>query len=106
MNIFLTLISLSFTSIIWSQSLTERYITPVEVPSHVERYNVDYKLVDESVIVSDSSILNQIDLDGFEYMRSETQNVTVHDSVTNLDIILFYKKKTKTTNNNLNTIEQ
>ena len=106
MNIFLTLISLSFTSIIWSQSLTERYITPVEVPTHIERYNVDYKLVDESVIVSDSSILNQIDLDGLDPLRSEFDNVVVHDVVTNLEVILFYKRKTKITNVLLNTTEQ
>ena len=96
--------SIFVVSIGWGQS-TERYVTPMELPTNIERYNVDYKLVDESVIVSDSSILSQIDLDRLDSMRAIDHNVVVNDVNTGLEIILFYKKKSARINS-LNTFEQ
>ena len=109
-NIILTIISLSFISTVSgqvnSESVSERNITPITLPTNIERYGIDYKLEDESVIASDSSILNMIDLESLEPMRSEVQNVTVQDSVTSLDVILFHERKSKRSNVLLNTIEQ
>ena len=110
MNKLLTIISLSFVSIGWgqitSETLTQRYVTPISVPSHIERYEVDYKLVDESVIASDSSILNQIDLDALDSFRALDHDVTVTDSVTNLEVILFYRERTGKNNYLSNESEQ
>ena len=104
MKRLLLIMSIFVVSIGWGQS-TERYVTPMELPTNIERYNVDYKLVDESVIVSDSSILSQIDLDILDSMRAIDHNVVVNDVNTGLEIILFYKKKSARINS-LNTFEQ
>ena len=104
MKRLLLIMSIFVVSIGWGQS-TERYVTPMELPTNIERYNVDYKLVDESVIVSDSSILSQIDLDRLDSMIAIDHNVVVNDVNTGLEIILFYKKKSARTNS-LNTFEQ
>jgi len=104
MKRLLLIMSIFVVSIGWGQS-TERYVTPMELPTNIERYNVDYKLVDESVIVSDSSILSQIDLDRLDSMRAIDHNVVVNDVNTGLEIILFYKKKSARINS-LNTFEQ
>ena len=105
MKILLLTMSLCFVSIGWAQTSTDRYMTTELVPSNLERYNIDFKLVDESVIVSDSSILNQIDMINLETFRAQDQNVIVNDAVTGLDVILFYKKKSGKINL-LNTTEQ
>ncbi len=106
MKTLLTLISLSFTSLIWSQSITERYVVPVDTPTNIERYNIDYKLVDESVIATDNSILNLIDLDALDSQRLPDTNVIVHDNTTNLDVILFNKKRSINPNVLHNTTDQ
>lgn len=106
MKIILTVLSANFIFVGWGQASTDRYVTPIDIPTNIERYNIDYKLVDESVLVSDSLILNQIDLDSLDALRFEEHSVTVHDNATNLDVILFHEKKSKISNNNFNTIEQ
>lgn len=97
--VFLTSSNFSFGQL----SLTERQMTPAYIPNHIERYNVDYRLVDESIIVSDSSVLSQIDLEGLESNRALDHDVTVHDIATGLDIILFYKKRGVKPNSVTNT---
>ena len=60
--------------------------------SNIERYNVDYKILNYSFMNGDSTILNQINLDELEAYRSPTENVHVIDPTTGLDVLLFYRK--------------
>lgn len=94
------------SSISWGQGSTGRIAVPDQLPNHIERYNVDYKLVDESVLANDSTILNHINLDALEEFRLNDENVIVRDVPTNLEVVLFYRKKTTKPSKPINTSAQ
>lgn len=80
-----------------SQNSTSRYFSTPEIPSNVERYNVDYTLKNYVFVNGDSTILEQIDLASIEHLRSATENVELLDNNTGEIIILFYSKRKPTT---------
>lgn len=69
-----------FIPLLWSSvsfGQTERKMTPIHIPTNIERYQLDYELKDYTFVEGDSSILNSIDLDEYESMRQMNQNIEV-----------------------------
>lgn len=71
------------------QDITARYQTPIEIPSNIDRYKVDYELMDESYIAQDSLILEQLDLTDAEQFRLESTEFIHRDQNTHLFIRLY-----------------
>ena len=55
----------------------ERKMTPVHIPSNIERYQDDYELRNYTFVDGDSSILNSIQLDEYESLRQMDQNIEI-----------------------------
>jgi len=98
MNIKLTLL---FTFILcfaaFSQMSSSKQMVPVTTPTNVERYGIDYEIKDYTFNITDSSMINAIDLNSIEHLRSQTENVEVFDANSGYTIILFFEKKNKNT---------
>lgn len=77
---------------------SKRISSTPNTSNNTERYGVDYKLVNESILQNNPAILNDINLDELEQYRSKTEDVTVIDPNTGLSLILFYKKRVKLSN--------
>lgn len=75
-----------------TETPTSREVQPVVLKSNIERYNVDYKIINYTCVNGDSTILNHINLDELESHRSTTEDVQVIDPNTGFEIILFHKK--------------
>lgn len=81
---------LLFASPGYSQNSTERYISNVpSVPTNIERYKIDYELVDEIHLTEDSLILNQLNLENAENFRLENEIFIHRDENTHLKIRLY-----------------
>jgi len=92
-KLIILIIVSTFSGLAFSQSIEERAAVAQEIKSNIERYNVDYKILDESLIESDSSVLNLIDLDHLGNFRNETSNVVITDKRTGIKVVLFFKKE-------------
>ncbi|MBL1279175.1 MAG: hypothetical protein COA33_002840 [Fluviicola sp.] len=91
--ILLTLLIFGFMDNLIAQDTKSKGAIPVPPPSNIERYGVDYELKDYVFVNGDSSILNLLDIEYIEYLRSETQNIEVIDATSGVTIILFFEKK-------------
>lgn len=63
------------------------------IGTNIERYNVEYNLEDESIIVSDSSILNTLNLNILDFNRTKDEDVTVFDRNSGLSIVVYSYNK-------------
>ncbi len=93
-HILLVFALFSLTTLSFSQNITERHQTPVEIPSNIDRYKVDYELVDESLIATDNSILTSLNLDAIEAVRLETEDTIYFDEVAEIELRVYSVAKT------------
>lgn len=76
------------------QNQSERFAPSVQhTLTNIDRYKIDYELVDQSSIVSDNSILSEINLERIELLRHETDDVISLDKNTGLEIIIYSVQK-------------
>lgn len=73
--------------------LTSRVMIPVEIPSAIERYNVDYRLKDYQFQNGDSTVLLQLDLEYLDGLRIEDSDIEKVDPNTGLTVVLFNRKR-------------
>ncbi len=78
-----------------AQESTSRIVIPVEYPTNIERYGIDYELKDYSFQNGDSTILNTINLDHYDHLRNPNHYVEVLDPSTGLTIILYHEKRSR-----------
>ncbi len=69
------------------------------VPSNIERYKVDYEVVNYTFIDGDSTILEQIDLNFLEQFRRPDYDSRVEDPVTGLHVLLYGSMKKEGSHN-------
>ncbi len=97
MKILITLFfTFSFISS-YAQLSTSKKAVPITTPTNVERYGIDYEIKDYTFNISDSSMINALDLNSIEHLRPQTENIEVFDPNSGHTIILFYKKRNKQT---------
>ena len=61
-----------FIPLLWSSvsfGQTERKMTPIHIPTNIERYQLDYELKDYTFVNGDSSILTLIKMEQYEHLR-------------------------------------
>lgn len=68
------------------------------IGTNIQRYNYEYKLVDETVLNADSTILSNLDLNILEYYRLPSEDVVVFDRISGLSIIAFSFDKIRSKN--------
>ena len=102
-HILVALILMAVAPISFSQSITDRYQTPVDTPSNIERYKIDYELVDESLIAADKSILNLLNLDAIDRVRQESEDVIYFDEVNEIELRVYSIAKTTARKNKTNS---
>lgn len=68
-------------------------MSPIVAPTNIERYNIDYKLMDTTVINGNWDLIDQVDLNLLEAFRSPTASVQITDPTTGYEIILFHEKR-------------
>lgn len=81
-----------FISLLWSSvsfGQTERKMTPIHIPTNIERYQVDYELKDFTFVDGDSSILTLINLDQLEEQRLRNLDTEIYIPAIEKTIILF-----------------
>ncbi|MFT6981343.1 MAG: hypothetical protein ACJAUD_000106 [Crocinitomicaceae bacterium] len=69
-----------------------RYRIPIHTPNNIERYGVDYELKDYTFSEVESTLINEIDLNALEHLRSQDHDIEVTDPGSGLIVILYYKK--------------
>ncbi|MGB0915189.1 MAG: hypothetical protein ACPGVI_03910 [Crocinitomicaceae bacterium] len=57
--------------------------------SNIQLYNIEYKLVDESIIAMDSTVLNNMNLERFDYVRLKSEDIVFFDKEQNLEVVVF-----------------
>lgn len=97
MKKLLTLATFAIGLNVFSQNITARKAEPLIFPNAIERYNIDYKLKDYTFQDGDSSVLLLLDLNYLETYRSPDSNIEVADPNTGLIVILFNRKRSRTT---------
>ena len=80
--LFLVISSFSF-------SQTGKYQEEIHIMTMQERYDYDYKLKDYVFIDGDSTILDLINIDLFEPMRHQTENVEIFLPNINQTLVLY-----------------
>lgn len=90
--ILLTLFSF-ISGISFSQGSTERYATPIEVPSNSDRYKIDYELVDESLYQQNPSIVSTINLNVIDYYRQPSEDLIFLDKRSGLEILIYSEER-------------
>ncbi len=69
---------------------TQKQMTPDSKKlSNISRYSIDYELKDQLFVDGDSSILNLINLEQYENLRLQSEDVEILDASTEKIIILF-----------------
>lgn len=92
MKILMTAIALLTCGFLFSQFDAEkRLYTPAE--TYIDRYEIDYELLNYTFINGDSSILLLLNLESAEEFRKSTSNVIYHDTINNVDILLYMKEE-------------
>lgn len=102
--LLITIVNLNVSYLEAQINPTERYITQsLHIPTNIERYKIDYQLLDESLISDSKEILLSINIDQFEAQRREDEDVHVLDETTGIMIVLYsYSKCTVNKNQTLN----
>jgi len=73
---------------------TERFIThSAHIPTNIERYKVDYQLLDESLISDSKEILLALNINQLEGLRREDEDIQLVDEGTGIVIILYSYSK-------------
>lgn len=96
-TIVTTGIVLLFSHIGFSQKLvnqTERYSLNQKKTTMKDRYHIDYDLVDESLLGSDSLVLKTLNSDLIEDARKEIEDVIIYQEDTGIAIRVFSYEKT------------
>jgi hypothetical protein len=68
---------------------TERKMTPVRIPTNIQRYQDDYELKNYDFEDGDSSVLNSIDLKQYESFRQLNENVEIVLDFIHTTLILY-----------------
>ena len=93
MKIRILIISFLFISIGWSQNHFDRHNPTVDFQTNIQRYNKDYELVDESALISDSSILEEINLFTIDALRINDEDLIINYRGLNIEIIIYSRQK-------------
>lgn len=72
-----------------------KYAAFINTPTPQERYKVDYEIADYIFINGDSTVLDLLNLDSLENMRSQANDIEVIDTATGLTVILYFEKRRK-----------
>lgn len=73
---------------------TERYVTTgVHIQTNIERYKIDFELVDESIISDSKEILLSLNLDLIEDKRLEDVDQVFMDPTTQIEILVYSYSK-------------
>lgn len=79
-------------ALLWSSvsiGQTQRKMTPVRIPTNIQRYKDDYELKKYDFEDGDSSILNSIDLKQYESFRQLNENVEIELNFMHRTLILY-----------------
>ena len=68
---------------------TQKRMTSDLKLSNISRYSIDYELKNQLFVDGDSSILNLINLEQYEYLREQSQDIEIFDESTEKIVILF-----------------
>jgi hypothetical protein len=68
---------------------TQKQMTPDLKLSNISRYSIDYELKNQIFLDGDSSILNLINLEQYENLRLQSEDIEIVDASTEKIIILF-----------------
>jgi len=74
-------------SISFAHGQTEKAVQNIIQITNIDRYGVDYELVD--VVNPDPAMLELLDLDQYEYYRHQTLDIEVYDFENSLTILLY-----------------
>jgi len=89
----------------FGQNSTERYITNApHLPTNIERFKMDYELVDNSLVATDKSLLETLELWRIEYVREDNQDVVFFEKNAGIEILVYSREKTTTRKSSANTI--
>lgn len=67
----------------------DRYAKPVKIPTMKQRYEIDYELVNSSLLGSDSLVLLMIESEFIEKSRHETEDVIIHLPDDDIAILVY-----------------
>lgn len=70
------------------------------IGSNIERYNIEYRLVDETLLNSDSTILNSLNIDKLDYFRKDSEDSIFLDKNSGIEVIVFSFDRIRTKNTN------
>jgi hypothetical protein len=79
-------------ALLWSSvslGQTERKMTPVRIPTNIQRYQDDYELKNYDFEDGDSSVLNSIDLKQYESFRQLNEHVEIELNFIHTTLILY-----------------
>lgn len=99
--LLITLFNLSIASLNAQVNLSERYITQsAHIPTNIERYKIDYQLLDESIISDSKEILLSLNINALEEQRLEDEDIQLVDESTGIVVILYSYSKCAINKNN------
>lgn len=61
--------------------------------TNIDRYKIDYELVDESLLGIDSTVLNEIDMRTIDALRKEDVDTIINHRHLNFEIIIYSKQR-------------
>ena len=91
MNKLAQIIIMMIPAFCWSQS-TDRHATETTIVSNWDRLNIDFEVKD--IPHPDENQVVQINLDQYESLRQENNDVEVHDTHSGYVLILYSTTKT------------
>lgn len=86
---------LAFGSVSYAQESTGRYVSSQHMMSNAERYQIDYELANPSVLETNPSVIDDLELDRIEDVREFDQDITVVDSKTGLELIVYSRARVR-----------
>lgn len=74
----------------------KRYVQPNSALNNIERYKLDYELLDESLL-GDSTILLDLDFNSMEQFRNDVHDMRAEDPNTKVGVLLYNRSRIKNT---------
>lgn len=83
---------ITFSSISQLSNSDARYQSGTTL-SNVDRYGIDYELINYTFINGDSTILSGLSLENLEYSRHDSEDVIAYDKVVHVNVLLYSRKR-------------
>jgi len=93
MKYYVSVLAISLVFLGFGQNNLERYNPSGNPVSNIERYKLDYELVDESLLFTDSTILNEINMRTIDALRKEDVDTVINYRNLNIEIRIYSKQK-------------